>query len=170
MFSKFKLILNPLSQNTRGLVLFLLILNMSCTYEIQINMTKIKMPQYRSTHNYKHHPRDLEKINPKSETVPGEARTIRQLLEDYTTGIPLPLSQEEFYNPNVNWETDTTLRNPDLDLTDIENIVDRQIETETAKQEQRNDSKESDDHDAKVPTDKESSVADAPEKEEQTKE
>ena len=128
---------------------------------------KISVPRFRGSTNYKSLPQDYETPIGKSETVPGEGRTVRELLEDYTSGIPLPLSQEEFYNPQANFETDTTTRNPDFDLTDVENIVEKQILTEAKAEESKRAKLEEkiDDQKSEESTDKGSSEADEQQKE-----
>jgi len=98
-------------------------------------MAQKKKPLFHSQHNYKDHPSHYEHPEGESQTIPGEARTIRELFEQYTSGVELPQQHEEFYHLNPTFETDTTHRNPDFDLTDLEDIVDRQIQTEAKAEE-----------------------------------
>ena len=125
-------------------------------------MAQKKKPLFYSQHNYKDHPSHYEHPEGESQTIPGEARTIRELFEQYTSGLELPQQHQEFYNPNATFDTDTTHRNPDFDLTDLEDIVDRQIQTEAKAEETKRAKLDKDLNDQKSdePSDKPKKLAD----------
>jgi len=127
---------------------------------------KRKKPLFHSQHNYKDHPSHYEHIEGESQTIPGEARTIRELFEQYTSGLELPQQHEEFYNPNATFDTDTTHRNPDFDLTDLENIVSKQIDNEAKKSKTK--SEDLDAGKTEEPTENAKELADEQQKEEPT--
>jgi len=64
-----------------------------------------------------------EKNNKPSQTVQGEAYTIQELLKKHANGIMPPVGLDPLYDHDEpTFEDDLTLRKPDLDLTDIEDI------------------------------------------------
>jgi len=127
---------------------------------------KRKKPLFHSQLNYKDHPSHYEHQEGESQTIPGEARTIRELFEQYTSGIELPRQHEEFYHLNPSFETDTTSRNPDFDLTDLENIVSKQIDNEAKKSKPKEE--DLDAGKTEEPTDNAKEPADEQQKEEPT--
>lgn len=67
-----------------------------------------------------------EKNELPSLTVQGDAYTVKQLLEKHVQGIMPPVGLDPLYDhEEPSFEDDTTLRNPDLDLTDIDKIKDK---------------------------------------------
>jgi len=88
---------------------------------------QINLPRFRSTYNYLHHPSDHETVKGESITEPGQSLTIKEILERFTSGIPLPQS-EMHYDDNANFDTDTTLRDPDRDLTHLDDKVNQEFE------------------------------------------
>jgi len=84
---------------------------------------KKKIPTYRTPSNYHLHPRVYEKNDDPSMTIPGESYSIRELLEKQTQGIMPPIHRQQIYDENPTFDTDTTVHNPDYDLTDKENLL-----------------------------------------------
>jgi len=133
--------------------------------------TEINLPRFRTNYNYKHHPSDNETVTGESQTEPGQSLTIKEILERFTSGIPLPESQMHF-DENATLDTDTTFRDPDRDLTHFDDKVNKEFEEMRIKKSEdkqsdssSNASTEKAKETQKDSSDKESSVADAPESE-----
>jgi len=125
----------PPPQKKRGglftLTLTLLILT-SCQTTINLTImtkkkTEINLPRFRNHYNYKHHISDIETVTGESQTEPGQSLTIKEILERFTTGIPLPESEMHF-DENATLDTDTTFRDPDRDLTHLDDKVNQEFE------------------------------------------
>jgi len=97
--------------------------------------TEIKLPRYRNSSNYSHHPTDLETVKGESITEPGATLTIKEILERFTSGIPLPQSQVH-YDERASFDTDTTFRDPDRDLSHLDDKVNQEFEEMRIKNQQ----------------------------------
>jgi len=67
---------------------------------------------------FKNLPSHSETNNSDTITVPGEAYTIRELLEKHTQGIYPQIAKEPQYEENPDFENIDITKNPDFDLTD----------------------------------------------------
>lgn len=99
-------------------------------------MAKKKTYKIHSQLNYISDPNLREKRKGESQTIPGEAYTIKELLEKFASGIPLP-DQSVYYDEKPTFETDTTLRDPDRDLSNLDDYIDQVIRNEQKRSSER---------------------------------
>jgi len=134
----------PPPQWTGGLLLLTLTLLTSCTIQIiqtnTIMVQKKKTRIIRNQFNYEQGKHSYEHLTGPSMTQPGEAYTIRELLDKFTTGIDPQVGRELYYDEDAQFESDVRMRQPDYDLTDGDNIIsenEMKIKTLTKKIEDR---------------------------------
>lgn len=82
-----------------------------------------KAPKFRKRYTFTLTKADQETITGKSETIQKDSYSIRELLENYTTGTGYPVKtlQGTFEN-NPTHETEVRPDAPDFDLTDADHI------------------------------------------------
>lgn len=104
--------------------------------------------RFRSTYNYIPLESDTEVNNEPSQTISGQAFSIREILTKWTRGVPPEISKLGYYNENEDPSFDDydETRNPGFDLADASETLyslklksQRQEQTQTTKQKQPND-------------------------------
>jgi len=134
--------ISPLTKGRRGILVLIFVTMTACT--IQITMTKkttIKnsKPRFRNHYNYKHMFSDHEHVPGESIAEPGQSLTIKEILQRFTSGIPLP-ENEMHFDDTATLESDTTFRDPDRDLTHLDDKVNQEINQKIEKQDDRSES------------------------------
>jgi len=77
-------------------------------------------PIFRTPFNYDHNQEPMEHNTQPSETLPGMAITIKELVARYMAGQPLNVRQYVEYDPEgADFDDFDRLQAPDADLTDI---------------------------------------------------
>ena len=81
---------------------------------------ELKPPKFRTQYNFALTDPGIEHPTGESLTIPGQSYTVRELLEKFTTGIPLDLFRQGVYDqdeePDI--ELSDPTREPDFDLAD----------------------------------------------------
>jgi len=86
--------------------------------------------KYRTQTTYKVKKSEQIKITEPSQSVAGEAYTIKELLEKHANGIMPQLTINDQYDNDPELDDDVTMRNPDLDLTDIDTMAEKVKKTQ----------------------------------------
>lgn len=140
--------LNGVKRNIKKIpssgILFLFLTLLSCTIHVQTYITmkptqNKKSPQFNNKYNYVNIPDDKGRPKQVSQTIQNDSYSVRELLEKYTINSGYPVKEKKgTFDPEVTHETDTTIHNPDFDLTDETNLKNKaQITIEQAIEEQR---------------------------------
>lgn len=137
-----KRVLNKLGLSGRFIVLLTLL---SCHVTIIITKTKtnnihiMKQPKFRNKHTFELQPSDLEKVDKRSVTVPHEAYSVRELLEDFTTTSGYKVGERPgIYDDDPDHNTDISMHATDFDLTDEQKMAeDSQLTIEKAIEEKK---------------------------------
>jgi len=92
----------------------------------------------RTRYNYQLQESDLTPVDSKSETIPGDAYTIKELYAKFTTGIMPPIGKMPSYDPDPDIDNPDPTRTPGYDLADATATLD----TLAAQIEEANNAKE----------------------------
>lgn len=126
--------------------------------------------RFRSILNYDYKSEIGERFTLPSMTVPGDALTPRQLLENFIKGAPLPRDKKPYYE-NGGFDDDDPTRSPDFELADFtqhqlmlnEEIEERQRKKKAGTQPKPNATKGANAPKGEGSDETEGSVADDPE-------
>ena len=91
-------------------------------------MSKKQTKLFRSNINVNDLPKHKHEEQGPDLCVPDRAYSIQELFDRYNAGMPLPQEHPGIYNDDANFDTDTTLYEPDFDLSDIDTLVDKERE------------------------------------------
>ncbi|QXP44138.1 MAG: hypothetical protein [Arizlama microvirus] len=88
---------------------------------------------YQNTYNYLNHPGEIN--NDESETIPGQAYEVEDILRRFTAGQPLNISNNiPQYVGSENFDDIDPTMDPNFDITDVEEITNQIAENQQIRQ------------------------------------